>query len=106
MVIGGMIADAFGWRVSLSRGRTSLASRWPLIVFFVSARSPDVCAPQGCGAEACKSFRPPAAFKEISGIACLCLSWQSAARSAAFLSYGKATWTTIFFQRTHALVAG
>jgi hypothetical protein len=29
-----------------------------------------------------------------------------AASSAAFLSYGKTTWATIFFQRTHGLSPG
>jgi predicted MFS family arabinose efflux permease len=66
LVIGGQLADAFGWRMAflvVGLPGVLLASRALVLTL-------------------------------------------AAGTAASFLSYGKSTWTAIFFQRTHALSAG
>ena len=105
MIIGGTLADFVGWReafVIVGLPGVGLA----LVVWFVlqdprrsdaaailRAKNPAPVLPIG---QAVSEVMRSRAF-----VLLLC-----AGSSAAFLSYGKTTWTTIFFQRTHDLSPG
>jgi len=105
MIIGGTLADYVGWReafVIVGLPGVALA----LVVWFVlkdprqhdaaailRARSQPAALPIG------------AALKEVMGSRAFVLLL-FAGSAASFLAYGKTTWTTIFFQRTHDLTPG
>lgn len=105
MIIGGTLADYLGWReafVVVGLPGVMLA----LVVWFT------LRDPRRSDAAAILRAQNPApalplrqALKEVMGsrafVLLLC-----AGSAAAFLSYGKTTWTTIFFQRTHDLTPG
>ena len=101
MIIGGLLADAVGWRAAfIIVGLPGLVLA--LVVLFAlkdPRRSKDVPATTtavGAGGGSIKAiFGSPAMVLLIV-----------AASSASFLSYGKVTWVTIFFQRTHGLTPG
>ncbi len=105
MIIGGMLADFVGWReafVIVGVPGVVLA----LVVWFVlkDPRHADAAA-------ILRGKNQPAALplgkalREVMGsrafVLLLC-----AGSAASFLAYGKTTWTTIFFQRTHDLTPG
>jgi predicted MFS family arabinose efflux permease len=105
MVIGGTLADLMTWRdafVIVGLPGVGLA----LLVWFV-LKDPR----QADAAAVLRAQNQPAALplgealREVMGsrafVLLLC-----AGSAAAFLSYGKTTWTTIFFQRTHDLTPG
>lgn len=102
MLIGGLVADAYGWRAAfLVAGLPGIALA--LLVFLV-LRDPRMAA-QMQAAQPKLAISTAEAFKEIlASRAFIMLAIGGA--MAAFLSYGKATWTTIFFQRTHELSPG
>jgi predicted MFS family arabinose efflux permease len=105
MIIGGTLADYLGWReafVVVGLPGVALA----LVLWFV------LKDPRRSDAAAILRAQNPApalplrqALAEVMGsrafVLLLC-----AGSAAAFLSYGKTTWTTIFFQRTHDLTPG
>ena len=105
MIIGGTLADFVGWReafVIVGLPGVMLA----FVVWFV------LRDPRRSDAAAILRAQNPApalplrqALAEVMGsrafVLLLC-----AGSAAAFLSYGKTTWTTIFFQRTHDLSPG
>jgi predicted MFS family arabinose efflux permease len=102
MMIGGVLADAIGWRHAfMIVGLPGIGLA--LIVLFIlkdprhAARTSAAVPPPG--------MSNAAAFKAIFGSPALVLLLAAGA-SAAFLSYGKTTWATIFFQRTHGLSPG
>ncbi|MBX9899095.1 MAG: MFS transporter [Qipengyuania sp.] len=101
MVIGGLLSDAIGWR------RTFLVVGLPgvLLALVVAWLMKD---PRHRGTSTVAAAPPignAAALRAIFGSRALVLL-MIAASSAAFLSYGKTTWATIFFQRTHGLSPG
>lgn len=102
MLIGGLIADAYGWRAAfLVAGLPGILLA--VVVYFV-LRDPRMSA-QLEAAQPKPAISTSEAFKEIvASRAFIMLAIGGA--MAAFLSYGKATWTTIFFQRTHELSPG
>lgn len=102
MLIGGLVADAYGWRAAfLIAGLPGIMLA--AVVFFV-LRDPRMSA-QLKAAEPKPAISTVEAFREIvASRAFIMLAIGGA--MAAFLSYGKATWTTIFFQRTHELSPG
>lgn len=102
MLIGGLIADAYGWRAAfLVAGLPGILLA--VVVYFV-LRDPRMSA-QLEAAQPKPAISTAEAFKEIvASRAFIMLAIGGA--MAAFLSYGKATWTTIFFQRTHELSPG
>ena len=102
MLIGGLIADAYGWRAAfLVAGLPGILLA--VVVYFV-IRDPRMSA-QLAAAQPKPAISTAEAFKEIvASRAFIMLAIGGA--MAAFLSYGKATWTTIFFQRTHELSPG
>ncbi len=102
MVIGGILADLVGWRAAfLFVGLPGVALA--LVVWFV-LKDPRRGA----------AMRAMPERQRLSGKAALSAIFGSkamiflliAGSSAAFLSYGKITWATIFFQRTHGLSPG
>jgi MFS transporter, Spinster family, sphingosine-1-phosphate transporter len=102
MVMGGLIADAYGWRVAFFvAGLPGIALAFvvwfilkdPRAQMAVAARQ---SAPTLTTGEALTEIMKSRAFIYL----------MIAGAGAAFLGYGKATWTTIFFQRTHDLSPG
>lgn len=102
MVIGGLIADAYGWRVAFFVA--GIPGILMALVVWLVLRDPRMAnLAQGHSAAPVPSIL--VAFREVvSSRAFVYL--MIAGTAAAFLGYGKATWTTIFFQRTHDLSPG
>lgn len=106
MVIGGTLADLMGWReafVVVGLPGVALA----LLVWFVlrdPRRSEAAAALRAQTAPAVALPLRQAVSEVMRSRAYVLLLLAGAA--AAFLSYGKTTWTTIFFQRTHDLTPG
>ena len=102
MLIGGLVADAYGWRMAfMVAGLPGIALA---VVVYLVLRDPRMSQHLET-AEAKPAISTAEAFKEIlASRAFIMLAIGGA--MAAFLSYGKATWTTIFFQRTHELSPG
>lgn len=105
MMIGGLLADWVGWRMAfLIVGLPGVGLA--LLVHFVLRE------PRKEMAATLEAHRAPP--PEISLWASVRTVMQSrafvllllAGSTAAFLAYGKTTWTTIFFQRTHGMTPG
>tara|TARA_R110002072_G_scaffold81148_8_gene185854 strand:+ start:1895 stop:3187 length:1293 start_codon:yes stop_codon:yes gene_type:complete len=105
MMIGGFLADWVGWRMAfLFVGLPGVAMA--LVVHFM-LREPRL-------GMARSSDSPAAPAPELSLWVSVRTVLQSrafvllllAGSTASFLAYGKTTWTTIFFQRTHELTPG
>lgn len=102
MLIGGQIADAYGWRAAFFvAGLPGLLLA--AIIYFV-LRDPRISA-HVQAAQPKPVISTAEAFREIVASRAFILLAIGGA-TAAFLSYGKGTWTTIFFQRTHHLSPG
>jgi MFS transporter, Spinster family, sphingosine-1-phosphate transporter len=105
MIIGGTLADFVGWREAfVIVGLPGIALA--LMVWFV-IRDPR----QADAAAILRNQNQPAALPLKQALREVMLSRAFilllfAGSAAAFLSYGKTTWTTIFFQRTHDLSPG
>jgi len=102
MIIGGQLVDALGWRHTfMIVGVPGIAVAVVVWIFLKDprhiARPSDAVLPPGMNAGA--------ALRSIFSSRAMVLLL-IAASSAAFLSYGKATWATIYFQRTHGLSPG
>jgi predicted MFS family arabinose efflux permease len=105
MVIGGTLADYVGWReafVIVGLPGVALA----LVVWFVikDPRHSDAAAILR-GKSQPAALPLGQALSEVMRSRAFVLLLV-AGSAASFLSYGKATWTTIFFQRTHDLTPG
>ncbi len=104
MMIGGFLADWVGWRRAfLVVGLPGVAMALVVVLFlkeprraagFASASA--TTTPQSSMLAAMGSVLKSQAFVLLL----------AAGSAAAFLSYGKTTWTTIFFQRTHGMTPG
>ncbi|MBX7496060.1 MFS transporter [Qipengyuania sp. 6B39] len=105
MLIGGVLADWVGWRRAfLFVGLPGVALALVVWVILKEPRrreSLEVLRQRGT--EDVQPFFKSMAKVMGSRAFVLLLAAGSA---AAFLSYGKTTWTTIFFQRTHGLTPG
>jgi len=105
MIIGGTLADYVGWREAFVI--VGLPGLCLALVVWFGLKDPR----RSDAAAILRAQNPPpvlplrAALAEVMGsrafVLLLC-----AGSAAAFLSYGKTTWTTIFFQRTHDLSPG
>lgn len=105
MVIGGILADFVGWRETfLIVGLPGVALA--LVVWFV------LKDPRRSDAQMIlRNQNQPAALPLMDALRVVMTSRAFvlllfAGSAASFLSYGKTTWTTIFFQRTHDLTPG
>jgi MFS transporter, Spinster family, sphingosine-1-phosphate transporter len=105
MVIGGTLADFVGWREAfLIVGLPGVGMA--LVVWFVlrDPRQADAAAilrGQGQPAALPLGQAVGEVLRSRAFVLLLC-----AGSAASFLAYGKTTWTTIFFQRTHDLSPG
>ena len=104
MLIGGFLADTVGWRNAflivglpgiLLAGIVFYALKDPRRTGMIQ-QSPAAGTPQMSMATALKTMFASRAFVLLV----------TAGSAAAFLAYGKVTWITIFFQRTHGLTPG
>jgi predicted MFS family arabinose efflux permease len=105
MVIGGLLADFVGWReafVVVGLPGVALA----LVVWFVlrDPRRSDAAAVLRAKSQPAALPLGQAVSEVMRSRAFVLLV--CAGSAASFLSYGKTTWTTIFFQRTHDLSPG
>lgn len=102
MIIGGQLVDALGWRHTFMIVGTPGVVVAVVVWIFLKdprhhVRASDTVPPI--------DTNTLAALRSIFSSRAMVLLL-IAASSAAFLSYGKATWATIFFQRTHGLSPG
>lgn len=101
MLIGGQLADTLGWRnafMIVGLPGVFMALVVMVVVKDQGRKVPDANAPgsgQGMFAAMGEVLRSPAYVVLLL-----------AASASSFLSYGKSTWTTIFFQRSHGLTPG
>ena len=101
MMIGGVLADTLGWRKAFMLVGFPGVILALLVVVLIKDTGRAVRAgpaqggSQGMFAAIGQLLRSPAY------VTLLC-----AASASSFLSYGKGTWTTIFFQRSHGLSPG
>ncbi|MBU1254063.1 MAG: MFS transporter [Alphaproteobacteria bacterium] len=105
MMIGGLLADWVGWRMAfLFVGLPGVAMA--LVVHFM-LREPR----RGMSATLAEHSTPPPEMSLWTSVRTVMRSRAFvllllAGSTASFLAYGKTTWTTIFFQRTHDLTPG
>ena len=112
MVIGGQLADTLGWRLAFMV--TGLPGVLMAVVVWMLIRDEDrpvrsvneVPAGQSILSAMGRSIRQIlVSVKELMKLKAYVLMLL-AASACSFLSYGKATWTTVFFQRSHQLTPG
>lgn len=103
MMIGGFLADWVGWRTAfLIVGLPGVLLA--LLVHF-ALREPRRHLTEAAQAASDASMSIWAAVRTVMSSRAFVLLL-AASSTAAFLAYGKVTWTTIFFQRTHELSPG
>ncbi len=106
MLIGGQLADRLGWREAFMV--VGLPGIVLAIILMLVLRDPRRGAAMIAAREAAA---PPRVLTNREALAAILGSRAfvlllTAGTAAAFLSYGKTTWTTIFFQRTHGMSPG
>lgn len=104
MLVGGLLADVMGWR------RAFLVVGLPGILLgllVVSVLRDPRLSDAGKTLSTAHPQQPSiiTAMRSLMGSRAFVLLL-AAGSAAAFLSYGKTTWTTIYFQRTHGLTPG
>jgi MFS transporter, Spinster family, sphingosine-1-phosphate transporter len=103
MLIGGQLADQVGWRwafVIVGLPGLLLATIVPFLI-----RDPRRGGLAKAAENKTAALGNREALREIFSSRAFLLT-VIAGSAASFLSYGKTTWTAIFFQRTHGLSAG
>lgn len=103
MLIGGLLADWVGWR----RAFFIVGLPGVALAVFVAMWLREPRREGDAAAAALQTPQPPitVAIRSVMGSRAFVLL-VAAGSAAAFLAYGKVTWTTIFFQRTHGLTPG
>ncbi len=111
MLIGGTLADAYGWRTAfVVVGLPGILLAGAVVLLLRDPRRAGEAMRAASAAQTATST-PRATLSNREALTEILTSrayvlMLAAGSAAAFLSYGKATWTTIFFQRTHGLTAG
>jgi predicted MFS family arabinose efflux permease len=106
MLIGGTLADAYGWRTAfVVVGLPGILLAGVVVLLLRDPRRAGEAMRAASAAAPRRTLSNREALAEILGSRAFLLLLAAGA-SAAFLTYGKGTWTTIFFQRTHGLSAG
>ena len=106
LVIGGQLADQFGWRNAFMVVGLPGAILAGIVVMVLRDPHRAVAITEvRLAAEAPRSLTNREALAALMGSRAYLLLL-AAGSTAAFLSYGKVTWVTIFFQRTHGLTPG
>jgi predicted MFS family arabinose efflux permease len=106
MLIGGQLADRLGWREAfMIVGLPGIVLAATLMVVLRDPRRGAAMIAARAAATPPRVLTNREALRAILGSRAFVLLL-IAGSSASFLSYGKATWTTIFFQRTHGLSPG
>lgn len=106
MLIGGQLADRLGWREAfMVVGLPGIALAVILMLVLRDPRRGAAMIAARAAADPPKVLTNREALAAILGSRAFVLLL-IAGTGAAFLSYGKTTWTTIFFQRTHGLTPG
>lgn len=101
MMLGGYLADTLGWRKAfLVAGLPGLLLAFGVVLLVKDVKRTTRANPVGTPPESMFGalavlFKSPAYLILVA-----------AASASSFLSYGKATWTTIFFQRSYGLSPG
>jgi MFS transporter, Spinster family, sphingosine-1-phosphate transporter len=103
LVLGGVIADSYGWRVAFFVA--GLPGIMMAIFVMLLLRDPRMGAMLQTTTKAAPQISTKEALREIMTSRAF-LYLLIAGAGAAFLGYGKGTWTTIFFQRTHGMTPG
>lgn len=104
MMIGGVLADLVGWRMAFF----IVGVPGVLLAFAVAyvLKEPRRVMTEAQAASNAQQTMPLGqAVRSVMGSKAFVLLLV-AGSAAAFLAYGKTTWTTIFFQRTHGLTPG
>jgi MFS transporter, Spinster family, sphingosine-1-phosphate transporter len=103
MMIGGYLADELGWRKAFFVVGLPGALLAVVVAFVIKdgTRTPHAIPSGAAVMPASLRHSLAEVLKSRAYVLLLC-----AGSAASFLSYGKATWTTIFFQRTHGLTPG
>jgi len=106
MLIGGQLADRLGWREAFMV--VGLPGIILAVILMVVLRDPR----RGAAMIAARaSATPPRVLSNREALRAILSSRAfvlllAAGTAASFLGYGKTTWTTIFFQRTHGMTPG
>lgn len=105
MLIGGLLADTVGWRNAFLI--VGLPGLLLAVVVFTLLRDPRRTGMMQASATSQPGAQMPMgdALKAMFSSRAFVLL-VTAGSAAAFLAYGKVTWITIFFQRTHGLTPG
>jgi MFS transporter, Spinster family, sphingosine-1-phosphate transporter len=103
LLLGGLIADAYGWRVAFFVA--GLPGILMAVVVIVLLKDPRMTGLIQASAQAKPQISTAEAFREIL-LSRAFIYMAIGGAAAAFLSYGKGTWTAIFFQRTHGMTPG
>lgn len=103
MMIGGYLADELGWRRAFFVVGLPGVLLAVVVAIVIKDNARTVHAKPSSAAIIPASLRHSLdeVLKSRAYVLLLC-----AGSAASFLSYGKSTWTTIFFQRTHGLTPG
>jgi MFS family permease len=106
LMIGGQLADRLGWREAfMVVGAPGVLLAGMLLLVLREPRRGALMIAAAAARPAPTALSNREALKAIFGSPAFVLLL-TAGSAASFLSYGKATWTTIFFQRTHGLTPG
>lgn len=106
LLIGGQLADRLGWREAfMIVGLPGILLAGVLMLVLRDPRTGATMIAARQNTTATKVLSNREALSAILGSRAFVLLL-IAGSSASFLSYGKATWTTIYFQRTHGLTPG
>ncbi|TCD05170.1 MFS transporter [Erythrobacteraceae bacterium CFH 75059] len=105
LVIGGVLADLVGWRLAFMVVGLPGVLLAGFVWFLLREPRRQSALVQTQQPSADASLPLGVALRKVMGSRAFVLLLV-AGSAAAFLAYGKITWTTIFFQRTHGLTPG